>query len=702
MRQHSLERGRELQSGVVLKLPKAIIPAVYQVALLFILFVSSLPSIAANTESQTFSIREATIATALRKFAKQAQISVNYPRLSYRDGKTQLLGDYSVSEGLDKLLSGSRFTYKKVGQNSYVIVKKVKPHPKPADAVSANSITLPTITEITVTALKRSDELQKLPYSISAISNSSIQDQRLLGFTELSTQLSGVVFTQQGLGQNKILVRGLSDGIFSGSSQSLINTYLNGNRLTYSSGVPDIKLVDIEQIELLKGPQGTLYGSGAIAGLLNIVPRKPLFNSFELELTTSLSYTQHGDASNDVSAIINLPILKDKLAIRNALYIGDFGGYIDDIRLGMSDVNRSRVTTSRFAASYQLSSDWSMTGGVNYQAENRSDSDYYRVNLPRYSRDNHSKEPRRTTFQQYYLNVEAELSGLKLDANTSILTRIIDSEIDASRLLTEDISRFFDSVEEQMINQNLRLTEIIKQSTFTHELHLKNLSGSKTEWILGAFFSRTEDEYQSELYFPEGEPGMAIPLPDRINTTDRTQMVEELAAFGELTYHVNSSFSLAGGLRWFRSTNQARETFVDNISASFTHVSLGNNTQSGLLGKFVASYHRNNSVSYFQVSQGYRIGGPNLQTPDFFIEDGERIFAEEEFAAPFTSEGSFLDEKLTNYEIGHKVELIDQSLAINGAVFLAEWTNIQAFEFFSSVVFLYRPTCQMLTLLAVK
>ncbi len=681
VKRHVSER-RKLQSNIVFKVLKKKTPLVFQSLLSLAVVSGSCPSFAASTEIQTFNITEATIANALREFAKQAQISVSYPRLSYRDGKTQLLGDYSIGEGLQELLSRSNFTYKKVGNSSYAIIKKVKPLPKSTLTLPDPPSTLPVITEITVIALKRVDELQKVPYSISTVSSSSIQDQRLLGFSDITNQLNGATFTRQGLGRNKVLVRGLSDGIFAGSNQGLINTYLNGNRLVYSSASPDIKLVDIERIELLKGPQGTLYGSGAIAGLLNIVTRRPQFNSFELELASSSSFTKHGNASKDASAIINLPILEDKLAIRNAFYVGNFGGYIDDVRLGISDVNRSRSTSNRFAASYQLSRNWNLIGGINYQVESRSDSNYYRENLSRYSRDNFSREPRRTVFRQFYLNMEAELGWLKLNANTAIGKRTLDAKIDASRLFVENISHRFDFTEEQLADQGTRLSETITQSTFTHELHLQNLSGSKTEWILGAFFSRTEDEYNSEVYFSSEELRVATSLPNNINMTKRTQIVEEFSAFGELTYYLNSNFSLTGGLRWFRSTNRANETFVDNIPRPFTNVSLGNNTQSGILGKFVAAYHQNNSVSYFQISQGYRIGGPNLQTPDFFIEDGERILPEEEFAPPFTFDESFVGEKLTNYEIGHKIELFDQSLTINGALFLMEWTNLQAFEYF--------------------
>ena len=684
--QRYLVKIRKLQNNAFYKLREHKTPQKYHLLLSLIITLGTWPSFAVNTEIQTFNIGEATIANALREFAKQANISISYPRLSYRDGKTQLLGNYSINEGLIELLEGSNFTYKKVGSNSYIIAKKVKPSPKLVNTSPVNTFASPAITEITVTALKRADELQKVPYSISTISSPSIQDQRLLGFAELSNQLNGAKFTQQGLGQNKILVRGLSDGTFSGPNQGLINTYLDGNRLAYSSASPDIKLIDIDRVELLKGPQGTLYGSGSIAGLLNIATKQPQFNAFELELTSSLSFTKHGSMSKDASVIINIPIFEDKLAFRNALYVGNFGGYIDDVRLGISDVNKSRATSNRFTLSYQVSKNWNLTGGINYQEENRSDSNYYRENLPQYTRDNYSQEPRKSVFQQYYLNVEAELPWLKLNANSAVGKRNLNVEVDASRYFDQTLSvtsLFIEFTEAQLKEKGTLLSENRNQSSFTHELHLQNLSGSKTEWILGAFFSRTEDNYNSETSLLSEELRIATSLSGNLNMTNKFQMVKEYSVFGELTYYLNSNFSLTGGLRWFRSTNMANEIYIDNTAPSkFTNVSLGSNTQSGVLGKFILSYHRNNSVSYFQISQGYRIGGPNLQTPDFFIEEGESMIPEEEFAPPFTFDESFVDEKLTNYEVGHKVELFRQSLAINSTLFLMEWTNIQAFEYF--------------------
>ena len=141
--------------------------------------------------------------------------------------------------------------------------------------IMRTNATSPKIDEIVVTATKLPTPLDRLPYSISVVSGARLAEQRIAGARDLAADLAGITVTNLGPGRNKILIRGLSDGALTGATQSTVGIYLDDARITYNAPDPDLKLIDVQEVDILRGPQGDLYGSGSIGGIYRIVTNKP-------------------------------------------------------------------------------------------------------------------------------------------------------------------------------------------------------------------------------------------------------------------------------------------------------------------------------------------------------------------------------------------------------------------------------------------
>ena len=213
------------------------------------------------------------------------------------------------------------------------------------------------IEEIVVTAQRRNESIQDVPITIQAIGSDSLSKMNISTFDDVIKMLPNVTFGTNGPGQGNIFMRGLSAGFAGGQSSASIApfpnvaTYLDDQSLTFPARNLDIYMVDMERVEVLEGPQGTLFGGGAEAGAIRYITNKPKLNKTEGNFEASYGVTAHGDPNTAVNATINLPLIDDKLAIRATVYNDRRGGYIDNVP---STFTRSSHDTgpSAYSSSY--------------------------------------------------------------------------------------------------------------------------------------------------------------------------------------------------------------------------------------------------------------------------------------------------------------------------------------------------------------
>lgn len=633
----------------------------------------------AEEQVYDFDVKRAPLSQALQAFALQSRISLSLPHLSYRDGKSRRLrGRYTAEEGLTRLLRGSSLTFRVLSSSSIRVFRrptlKQQANVEAAAALVSPQPNLSEITEILVSVTRRTDILSQLPYPISVYSPESNEQYGALGTTEVVRRTPGIHTTTRRNAQDKIIVRGISDGVFNGRAQSLVNTYVDFSRVNYNTADPGLRLIDVERVEILRGPQSTLYGSGTLGGIYRMVSRKPNFEETELTASTSIATTKGGDPSYSLAIIGNTPIVDESVALRTAALYRKNGGYIDDQRLGLSNINSETYRGARGTLSIKPAEGWDIALTSTYQRFQSNDSNYYIGSLGPLVRDNFLREPSNDRLFQTGATINADLGWAKLVSATAWLQRDLERVSDASTV----VPRIFDS---EIVASPYSLARDIE--AVTNETHLASSTGRRVEWIAGGFFSERKEDAEASLIVPgQGLQSGTGPI-DAVYFEELEEKLTEIAFFGEATFFFNEAVSATGGLRWFRYKDDARSRFND-IDNSDTLVRRDENVEDGFIPKFLLSVQPQSNLTFYgQVSKGYRLGGIDLRGLRFpngnviIPGPGENtIFLGEQEGLQF-----FNSDFLTNYEAGAKYETPDGTLAVNAAAFFARWTDIQSLEY---------------------
>lgn len=672
------------------------------------------PSVALHASGQTieFDIKQQPLTQALQEFAKQTKISLSLPVLSYKDGKNHpLKGSYTVKSALSVLLKGSGLSSQFVSPNA-VLVRRVRlgvtrvvsnsfPEEKPINSEVSY------IDEILISSTRRVADLAYLPYSASVVSLSDREQLGTLDTSDMAYRSANLHVTHQDRGRRKILIRGMSDGIFSGRVQSLVNTYLDNTRLTHSAADPGLSSLDVERIEILRGPQGTLYGSGSIGGLYRIVTNKPQLDKTELRLSSTLATTKGGGLSYNYATIINTPIIEDKVALRTAGLYKKNGGYIDDTRLRRKNINNSAEKSARLNLKIAPSEFWSVTFAGILQKFEAADTSYYNQSLGEFKRDNYLREPTTDKLDLYSVTLEANLGWAKITSSTTWLKRNLTTVLDATKIEepAPDGSR-----------SPSPFTTSQKIETISNETHLQSEDGNRLEWVAGSYWSERRENTVSRLTIPGTNrftwntiTGNTVDYQATAPVYDDTRYLEdmqakqkEFAVFGEATFHLTTKLSFTAGGRWFIHKNSADSwTYEDttigreftsrtacieqarktgSCMEAYTHYFAGfsdNQTENNFIPKLLLSYSATeNLLFYSQYSKGYRLGGINMAGPSLGLTS---VGFDSRIATKTLL--NFKSDSLSNYEVGIKYQSLDTSFKLNISAYLSKWRDIQSYQF---------------------
>ena len=659
-----------------------------------------------RTKVVRLDIEEQPISLAIRQFARQANLAISTPYLTYKDGKAgPLKGAYTIQSGLEKLLENSPLAYKSLSSEAYKIFRYkrvVEPLSEYSEPAVLRNLEPAPIEEILVSSARRTETIFSLPASTTIFKPDSNEQFGSIDTLDVSRKISGSHNSRQNAGQNKLILRGLSDGAFNGRAQTLVSTYVDDTRLTYNTPDPGLRLIDIEQIEVLRGPQGTLYGSGALSGLYRIITKKPVYNELDVQLASSLAAVKNGDLTYDFAGIINVPILPDRLAIRGVGLYRRNGGYIDNVRLDLENVNSNTNKAARIALAYKYSDDLIVTIGLNYQDFQSDDSSYFIDELGPLNTDNNFQEPYLDKLFQPSVKLEADLGWANLTSTTFWLKRDISSVLDASTTITRRFNGVVENDPEPLPAIDL-LTgmEIISDvpmpvsevdmmglfnneqniETISNETHLSSTLGSRLEWVLGTFFSYRKERNTSSLLAQVSELASRVDFSEipaqplgSVFFEGRFETLTEFAIFGEATYYLSDKVSATAGLRWFKYDGDAF-SIVRALGDEDTFGLTGSQLNDDLIPKFTISYYPSGELTiYGQFSVGWRLGGTNLL--------GSSLnFANTRVAASDGLLDNFASDSLINYEIGAKYISADDTIHANFAGFFSTWGNIQSYQF---------------------
>jgi outer membrane receptor protein involved in Fe transport len=438
-------------------------------------------------------------------------------------------GTMTVEQALARMLTGTGARAVRVDARTWRIVRS-RPEPSrtrgrvlpPAPPTPIETAALET--DIVVTALKRPVYLSDFPGSVSVISaGDPMLEQGARGTDAILARLHTVTSTHYGSGRNKLFVRGIADSSFNGPTQATVGQYLGETRINYNAPDPDLRLYDVERVEVLPGPQGTLYGAGALGGIIRIIPARPRLDRAEGIASFGVSVTEHGEPGYDIAGMINLPIAEDRLGLRVLAYGIDQGGYIDDAQRRLRDINRTRIWGGRAALAGEFGDGWRIQLGGTTQRVESEDAQFADRNGRPLTRSSPVAQPFRNDYDLADLTLTREWDGYRLVAAAGIVSQTLRERYDSTRRGGQ--AQVFDQLTMvDMLSSELRLS---------HE----GIDG--TGWLVGSSIVKNRATQRRAF----GEPGLTTPLPGTRNE------VMEATLFGEATIRPLDWLSFGGGGR---------------------------------------------------------------------------------------------------------------------------------------------------------
>ena len=591
-----------------------------------------------------FHIEPKRLSDALLDLAQQADVTLIGAGAC--DGaRGGLSGVLTVEQGLDQLLAGAPCTWKMIAPAAIEIRALSR---SPAEAHPAAPL---GVSELLVTATKRVRDPRQLAVSITAVSGQSLQATGSSDAADGAAQLD-ILSTNLGPGRDKLLLRGLSDGAYTGRARSTVATYLDDLPINYNAPDPDLRLVDVERVEIARGPQSTLFGAGFLSGLYRIVTRKPDLGAFSTEVRVSGSLTEHGSPSGDVEGYVNAPIWRDVIGVRLSAYDELDGGYLNDIVLKKDDANRTERRGVRSIFLLQPYDDWSVELTVAAQHLRSDDTQYTTPGLG-LTRNNRIAEPHVNDIGLANISVRKSWGWADFTSTTGLVRHDYASFYDATAVQT----LYTSYAQTSAYSEKARVTMLVQDA------FLASRGAGAFQWLAGVYGSSTYEhsptEFLAQLSFvPQGVP---------VYGDDRNDRIDEIAAYGEASWEFTPGWVVAAGGRAF---NVHTHTTSDVVSERFAPRSLDANISfKGFAPKLSLQHELSaGDLIYAVMSEGQRTGGVNSGG-----------------AVPLPpQQQSFAADRLTNYEIGVKLRLWDDRIALNSAVFYDVWKDIQTDQYRAS------------------
>jgi iron complex outermembrane receptor protein len=580
---------------------------------------------------------------ALIDVAVQANISLLGVSACAGDSPTGLTGSYTVEEALRRLLAGAPCTWRLVARDAVQIEALAPPDRREAEGKGV------VVDELLVTATKRVQSVDRLAVAVSVIAADQLRATGTVDSLETTGQLAGVQATNLGPGRDKLLLRGLSDGAFTGRSRSTVGTYLDDVPINYNAPDPDLRLVDVDRVEVLRGPQGALYGSGSLSGVYRIVTRKPDPDHLSARLGVSRSWTDDGAPSEAIEGFANLPLVKGAVGLRAAAYWEDQGGYLNDVSLHRNNVNSTLREGARLSMNLQPNEVWSIDLSTIVQHLKSNDTQYTTPSRA-VERASGTPEAHDNDIAMVTATIRGALGWGQLVSSTGFVRHAYSSVYDASAVANlytfsnPTLGVYSESTETKMLVQDLVLT---------------SPGGGRIGWLAGLYATTmTEDSPSTLAAGPTHGP------LTRVYAEARKDRIRELAAYGEASYAFSPQWTLALGGRLFQTRTR---TASDVTSQKFDPRSFVRIEDfSGVSPKLSLQYEpAPGKLVYAVISEGYRAGGIN--------SGGARPLA--------ANRETFAPDRLRNYEIGMKLRALDQRLVVRSAGFYDVWSNIQTDQF---------------------
>ncbi|MBL8269054.1 TonB-dependent receptor domain-containing protein [Steroidobacter sp.] len=605
---------------------------------------------AAEFGERSYQIEAQSVSSALRAFAAQTNLPLVFDEGDVGQARTEgVSGTLEPRAALTRILQGTGLEFE-VTSNNVIVVRKQEIGTSRATEQSF------LLEEVVVTAEKRVDLLQNVPLPVTAVTAERLVNNNQLRLQDFYTSVPGLSVSPTSSAAQILSIRGVTTGSgnptvgitvddvpFGGSTQGGIGSF-----------VPDFDPSDLARIEVLRGPQGTLYGASSMGGLLKFVTVEPNTDAVSGRVQVGVSGISHGNgAGYNARGAVNIP-LSDSAAMRASAFTRQDPGYIDNPVLGIHGLNEERVSGGRLSGVWRPVDNVALKLSALYQEREADGSSDINV-LPglgdlqqNYIRNVGASESK---VQAYSATLEAQLRDMTLTSISGYNINSFEDSLDFTAGFGAAAQAFYDV-------GGAALPEDGKNTKFTQEVRLAGGTDSKLGWLVGAFY--TDERFHIDQSVLATEPTSGERFEPALITVNGSGTYEEYAAFANLDYHITERFDVQFGAR------QSRINLV-SLPGLLTGALLGGavsisareeSTQDAftylLTPRFIVSP---SLMLYARMASGYRAGGANS-----LASGGPRQYD---------------PDKTKNYEIGVKGSLFERVLSYEASLYYIDWDGIQ-------------------------
>ena len=553
---------------------------------------------------------------------------------------------------------------------------------------------------ITVTATLREEQLADIPFSIAAPSARELRIRGAETIEDVAVNVAGFSVQNLGPGQSQVAMRGTSAGQIARDQPGVkeeVGAYLDDVPMSLSLFTPDVDFFDINRVEVLRGPQGTLFGSGSLTGTVRYITNQPELGVRSVFGEVGASALDNGTPGANIKLGVNFP-LGERAATRIAAYHNQLGGWMDAVQPDFSvddNVNTGQRSGVRAAIRFDPSGHFSITPRVVFQRVkmdgwNRIDAynilaNPYTTTRPAVTLGERElftqlAEPFTDDFLLGDLRLRYDFSNSSLVSITSFNSRDILVVRDATALTASITGGGGDP--ESVYTLNAPLDDATDVRGFTQEVRLSGGAAgvNRLRWLVGGFYSDTKRDYGQSLIVAGYQDATGTPTQglraakDELFFSDLSYSLQQFALFGEGTWAFTNKIDLTAGLRYYNFTEDRDQVF-DGI---FAHGGTGTTVLSvpgsvdadGLAPRFIVTYKASNTLTWnAQASKGFRLGGINdpLNAPLCTPTD----------LATFSGRDAWTDETAWNYELGMKYQFLGGSGSLNASAFYMDIRDLQ-------------------------
>lgn len=557
-------------------------------------------------------------------------------------------------------------------------------------------------TDIVVTASKRRERAQDVALSITAISGETLEKQGAQGMSDYLQAQPSVVIQDRGPARNQIVIRGLATTV--AFENPTIAFYLDEVPVTNglgfgANGFPDLKAFDFNRVEVLRGPQGTLYGAGSMGGTVKLVPNAPDQDRLSVHGELGVASTDGAAGSYHAGVAANLPVA-DGVALRVVGYRYRQGGFVDNVYAGSPDptlpvaelggpswsdvgvssfgvparneknVNRVDTTGGRAYLLFDRGGPLSLRLGGLYQDQKAGGLPEAVPTVGEFGQNRFTAERLRDRFQLYDALIKYDLGQAELTSSTSYLIR--------KQRQARDVSSFFLTSPIALIDDN-------NNRTFVQELRLASTDDGRFRWLVGGYYQRTKADALQNAEWRGTDASLveftslltalgAVPAPvmpgGALYLRDDHNRAHQVAAFGEISYAITDQVRATAGLRWSRYKRTTAALADGAFNGGLTTDDLSGSEKT-LTPKFEIEYRANRDhLHYARVAKGFRPGAPNQPLPTTCAADLAGLGLA---AVP----ASLKSDNLWSYELGSKNSFNGGRTRMNLAAYYIDWRDIQ-------------------------